>query len=81
MMLGLIAFFVLVAGQQELAMVRYQNAMGRRAPLDVLPADDEAPAPHPVSPGFSGFVWDARTNHWIEWRNGRPVHAVAVEPE
>jgi Zn-dependent protease len=60
--------FVMLAGRQELAALRYREAQRRAASgavLDVLPVAQE--------PGFSGFVWDGRSRAWVVWQNGRPV--------
>lgn len=85
-MLSLIGFFLLMAGQQELAMLRYQDARRRGLVVD----DPFATWPRPVvempdgpggpsvEPGFSGFAWDPRLGVWIEWRDGRPVGACSV---
>jgi Zn-dependent protease len=85
-MLSLIGVFVLVVGQQELAMLRYHNARSSLGqvgqgpfvgkPEVVEPAD--VPWVQPVEPGFSGFTWDTRARVWIEWRDGRPVGACSV---
>jgi Zn-dependent protease len=79
-MLTLIGFFLYVVGQQELAMVRRREADRRAAPLDVLPVGPAAEGPPPAT-GFTGFTWDGRAGLWIRWHNGRPIHAIAVEPE
>jgi Zn-dependent protease len=64
--LVLVSLFVAFVGQQERLMVRYQEAQ-RRAATDYR---------QPVvtgSPGFSGFLWDARYRVWVRWVDGRPV--------
>jgi len=74
-MLMLVGMFVLFAGQQELAAVRHRVA-ARRNPAMLMP-DGHAPyviAMVPPEPNFSGFTWDRHAQHWIEWREGRPVH-------
>jgi Zn-dependent protease len=86
--LAIIGFFVLVAGQQELAMLRYQDYARRRGvpetpvspqePVTVLPVEHLGPSAYPAQPGFSGFTWDRRHGVWIEWRDGRPVGACSV---
>jgi Zn-dependent protease len=77
-MLLVVSMFVLLAGQQELAAVRHRVAMRNAPPLNVLPAHVHLPAAVPPEPGFSGFTWDRRAGFWIEWRDGRPVHACHV---
>jgi Zn-dependent protease len=77
-----LALFLYVAGQQELAVVRYRASARRPEEiLDVLPADQDYIdlAVPPPDPHFSGFTWDRSHHVWIEWRNGRPVHACAVD--
>ena len=77
----LIGVFVFLAGQQELAVLRYRQAHHRAEPLEVLPANEEEYSwPHHVSPGQpSVFTWDDRAGSWIEWRNGRPIHTISVK--
>jgi Zn-dependent protease len=86
-MLSLIGFFILFAGQQELAVLRYQDARQRGlvggptfgSPHQVVePAD--VPWAAPAEPNFSGFTWDPRAGVWIEWRNGHPVGACSAGP-
>jgi Zn-dependent protease len=87
-MLSLVGLFVFLAGQQELAMVRYQayaryrqqghSGGERQEPVTVLPVDHLEPSAYPAQPDFSGFTWDRRAGVWIEWRNGRPVGACSV---
>ncbi|HEV8061309.1 MAG TPA: site-2 protease family protein, partial [Gemmataceae bacterium] len=74
-MLMVLALFVFLAGQQELAYVRYQASRNRRNPVppllltpDVLDAE-----PVPVEPNFSGAVWDQSHRVWVLWQDGRPV--------
>jgi Zn-dependent protease len=80
-MFPVIGIFIMLIGQQELAMLRYRQTHGRRELLEALPVEDEDFAlPRPASPGsYSGFTWDDRGGHWVEWRNGRPVHTISVE--
>jgi hypothetical protein len=82
--LAVIGLFLMAAGNQELAMLRYQ-AMRRRQPPafgpeppTVLPADGPVQPVAPVQPGFSGFTWDPRAGAWFEWRDGRAVGATYV---
>jgi Zn-dependent protease len=74
--LVLIGVFVLLAGQQELAMVRYQERQRKAPPLDVLPAGTHVVDAVPVDPGehSSGPVWDSRAGAWVVWRDGQPGH-------
>jgi Zn-dependent protease len=81
-MLVLLSLFVFLFGQQELAMVRYREAARRAPPVDVIPAHQFLDvSAMPNEPNFSGFTWDRRAGVWIEWRNGRPVHACWVDTE
>jgi Zn-dependent protease len=81
--LAVIGLFVMVAGNQELAMLRYQaRQRGRPITIDQPPpvahvAATYTPAP-PSQPNFSGFLWDPRAGAWIEWRNGQVVSATYV---
>jgi Zn-dependent protease len=79
-MLIVVSMFVLLAGQQELAAVRYRVALRNAPPVDVLPAYGRPVqvSAAPPEPGFSGFTWDRAAGFWIEWRDGRPVHACHV---
>jgi Zn-dependent protease len=81
--LAVIGLFIMVAGNQELAMLRYQEYR-RRSPMTidnvptVLPADGAVEPLRPSRPDFSGFLWDPRAGAWIEWRDGRAVGATYV---
>ncbi len=77
--LAIIGLFVVFVGNQELAMLRYQDRRRRYATTtDAIPtAMPVYPAP-PVQPNFSGFTWDGRVGAWIEWRDGRVVGATYV---
>jgi Zn-dependent protease len=78
--LAVIGLFVLVAGDQELAMLRYQSRpRASRLTIDQPPAVLPVQPPvHPAQPEFSGFIWDPRAGAWIEWRNGQMVGATYV---
>jgi Zn-dependent protease len=77
----LVALFVFVAGQQELAAVEARNAAAAEEPIELLPADEVVydGAGLRDGRGFSGFTWDARAHLWVEWRNGRPVQSFFLE--
>jgi Zn-dependent protease len=81
-MLAVIGVFILAAGSQELAMLRYQHQRRFGPPAgavpSVLPVDQPAHPVYPVQAGFSGFTWDPRAGAWVEWRDGRPVAASYV---
>jgi Zn-dependent protease len=81
--LAVIGLFVMVAGNQELSMLRYQQQRRFQPTIDhppMIPADGPAyPAP-PAQPHFSGFTWDPRAGAWIEWRDGQAVGATYVNP-
>jgi Zn-dependent protease len=74
-MLILVAGFVVLVGQQELAMVRYQEARRLEEPMDVVPVQPILydVTGQPIRPGFSGFIWDGRSRAWVQWRDGQPV--------
>jgi len=61
----LLALFVWLMGQQELAAVR--AAAGVWSTSNTV---------EPVAPrqGFSGYTFDSQAGLWIEWRNGQPIH-------
>jgi Zn-dependent protease len=78
-MLAVIGLFLIAAGNQELAMLRYQDRRRRSAmTLDSIPAVQPVYPAMPVQPNFSGFTWDDRAGAWIEWREGRVVGATYV---
>jgi Zn-dependent protease len=85
-MMIVVALFVILVGQAELAMVRYQEARRRAEEHEeevpeAWPVETEVHASaFPVEPGFSGFTWDRQAHLWIEWRQGRPVCAVPAGP-
>ncbi len=81
--LAVIGVFLVAAGNQELAMLRYQDHRRRygatlEEPPTVLPADGPVQPVAPAQPGFSGFTWDPRAGAWVEWRDGRVVGATYV---
>ena len=79
-LLMILALFIFVAGQQELAMVRFMASRRQEQSLDLLPINPsllQEPVV-PVEAGFSGFTWDARARLWIEWRNGQPIHFISM---
>jgi Zn-dependent protease len=72
LMLGVVAAFLFLAGQQELAYVRYQT--GRKARTQPTDASDILDVePVPVASAFSGMAWDQDRQVWVLWQNGRPV--------
>lgn len=93
-MLALVGLFVFFIAQQELAAVRLREIARHREvervmienmakpAVDVIPPDaflDRSAMP--LEPNFSGFTWDRKAGMWIEWRNGRPVHACSPKAE
>jgi Zn-dependent protease len=81
-MLGVIAVFIVLAGRQELNMVRHRAARLRAEPIDALPADEDALPPQgAVAPDFSGYTWDHRLQALVKWHNGRPVGSYTVPTE
>jgi hypothetical protein len=80
--LGIIAVFIVLAGRQELNMVRHRAALRRAEPIDALPADDDGPRPRgAVAPGFSGYTWDHRLQALVKWHNGLPIGTYTVPTE
>src|SRR5262249_16002661 len=82
-MLMLVAGFVFLAGQQELAAVRRREAARSVEPLDALPVGAETPEVEPaaVEAPFSGLAWDVTRRAWVIWHNGRPVASFGAKPE
>jgi Zn-dependent protease len=78
-MLAVIGLFLIAAGNQELAMLRYQDRRRQyAATLDAVPPVNSVYPVPPAQPNFSGFTWDARAGAWVEWREGRVVGASYV---
>jgi Zn-dependent protease len=75
----LLAMFVFFAGRQELAAIRYRKAGSEPETIDMAQIPSGGLDAAPAQPAFSGFTWDGRAHHWIEWRNGRPIHIFSVE--
>jgi Zn-dependent protease len=89
-----IAAFLIMAGQMELAVVRYMNAQRQQPILAAVPVQTDAAQQEPAVPrfadamgvlrepaGFSGYLWDARLNAWVLWRNGRPIASFGAHSE
>jgi Zn-dependent protease len=77
-----LGMFVLFAGQQEVAMLRYQEARRRqRQTLERMPLAQEVAQDVPAVAGFSGFTWDQRLGAWVAWRDGRPVALYSAPAE
>jgi Zn-dependent protease len=75
-LLPLLAAFVFLAGQQELAAVRQREYRRRAQPLMVLPAEyADIPVVQPLDEPtpFSGVVYDPEYRAWVVWRDGRRV--------
>jgi Zn-dependent protease len=79
--LVVIAAFVYLAGQQELAAVRYSAMSGRHQDAAFQREDAPFPGRGYTSQPAGGFrpnprvyLWDERTQQWIEQRPLRPVH-------
>jgi Zn-dependent protease len=84
-MLMLVAVFIVLVGQQELMMVRHQEA-ARRAREAEAATLTAAPILYdvtgaPIRPGFSGLLWDSRLRAWVQWRDGQPVATFGAGPE
>jgi Zn-dependent protease len=89
-LLAVIAVLVLLLGQAELAVVRYQEARKRAAAegvfddeesLEVWPEETVVhPSAIPAERDFSGFTWDREAHLWIEWRHGQAVCAMPDTP-
>lgn len=90
-----IAGFLILAGQMELAAVRHRNAQRRQPVLDAIIVNtNSVDAPSSPGPriadaagvlreptGFTGYLWDAQRNAWVLWRNGRPIAAFGGHSE
>jgi Zn-dependent protease len=75
-MLTFVAVVVFLLGNAELAVVRADDA--RRRWRDEHDEDDRVKVLDVRSHGsFSGWVWDAHRQLWVEWRNGVAVREVA----
>ena len=74
-MLMVLGVFVFIAGQQELAFVRYQSTRKTHRALPPLPAVSDVLDAEPVPDGqtFNGAVWDQNHRVWVLWQDGRPV--------
>ena len=83
MMLVLLSGFVIYVGRRESLDVRRRQHEMETMALQVLPADADVIDVNalPARPNFSGFTWDSRLGMWVEWREGRPVHTIQVQPE
>src|SRR5262249_48845207 len=80
-LVAVIGLFIMAAGNQELAMLRYQEHRRYAASGDVptvLPVEESAHPSYPVQPGYAGFTWGAGAGAWMEGRNGQPVAATSV---
>lgn len=71
-MLMILGLFVFLAGQQELMGIRQRAAM-EQPMRPTPPPQQEAP-----NSDFTGILWDAKSQLWILWRNGRPVGVVRL---
>jgi len=83
-LLAVVAVFVFLAGQQELAGIRYREAMRRAAapiPVPVLRHGLFEPAATVMSPDFSGITWDQQSGIATHWHNGRPVGTFTLPTE
>jgi Zn-dependent protease len=84
-MMILVVGLMVLMGQQELAMVRHQEAMrrAREAEVEVVSAEPIIydVTGEPIRQGFSGFLWDSRLRAWVLWRDGRPVATYGAGPE
>jgi Zn-dependent protease len=81
-MLALIGVFVVLAGRQELNMVRRREALRHAEPIDALPVEPEASfSQGSVASGFSGCTWDHQIQALVKWHNGRPVGTYPLPSE
>lgn len=74
-MLVALAFFLFMAGQQELAFVRMQATHRREGARPFMPVTGEIldVEPVPTQTAFNGAVWDQNHRVWVLWQDGRPV--------
>jgi Zn-dependent protease len=81
-----IALFLVLAGQMELAGLRRLHALRQQPVLDAIPVAGDPANAAPAAPrfadatgvlrepaGFTGYQWDARLKAWVLWRDGRPI--------
>jgi hypothetical protein len=82
-MFTLLFFFIMVLGQREVLATRQREYERRLEPMVVLPADAQVidVGALPTRPNFSGFTWDSRNGSWVEWREGRPIHKIEIQPD
>jgi hypothetical protein len=80
--LGIIAVFIVLAGRQELNMVRNRAALRNAEPVDALPVEGIALREEGfVAPGFSGYTWDHQLQALVKWQNGRRVGIYTLPSE
>jgi Zn-dependent protease len=74
-MLMVVGLFLFVAGQQELAYVRFQAGRNKRHADPSLPLTTDIldVVPVPIETTFNGAVWDQSHRVWVLWQDGRPV--------
>lgn len=82
---ALIAAMLYMSAQDDLGITRFFASL-RHDPDDLdaprplhVPVDQVLPiAEQPNEENFTGYIWNARSRLWIEWRNGHPVAANAL---
>ena len=83
-MLPVVGLFVFYVGQQELAAIRYREAVRQAAqpiPIPVLRHGLFEPSETVLGSGFSGITWDQQSGVGTHWYNGRPVGTFTMPTE
>jgi Zn-dependent protease len=76
----LVAGFVFLAGQQELAAVRYREQR-RWADSFAYPEEEYPAEPTPPPPQPKVYLWDPNTGRWVEQRPLRPMRGYWAEAD
>lgn len=83
-LLPAVAVFVFLAGQQELAGIRYREALRQTPPAIAVPVLRHGlfePTEMVMGPGFSGTTLDQQAGVGIHWHNGRPISTFTLPTE
>jgi Zn-dependent protease len=82
-LLMFVAFFVFLAGRQELAMLRRQEQLKNLPTVQPVEQVDhlDPQAPTAVPERFSGILFDKRTRTWVIWQDGQPIDTVGRRSE
>jgi len=87
---GFAAIALFLSGQEELNRERFFESLKRPPADDPEPPPPFSPSPidrvtsglkQTVEPTFTGFLWNAESRLWIEWKDGQVVSATALIKE